>query len=919
MDRLGNADEEAGDSSHVVVIHGIGGIGKSALTRQLLRDVNGHTSAEQPVTSVLVDLEAERQRSPARFPPLEGANLTTILYTVERALTEAMDAEAETAFAEFRSVLGEILHLASRGKSAVGESSPLLTADQLRGIEEAIAISAGLAGLHITSPEVAAGIATGSASISGARRLLRRKRDRDGTPFAAVSQVQLEVTLEPERVLAEAFCSGARKLCDEHTIIVAIDTAELMVHALHRLTDMTRQTGKRFAWVISGRLSTPTEAGHNSTLGAMQRTISNDRLSDLGLPFFDQELQRAYVSDALGVNLSDTELRTIDAGTHGIPLALSLAVDILRTGIPVADAFAEVDSHGDANAIVRGMAERFLHHALHTSHGRVNELGKDLDSIFALAVDETSEAGTVIGFDLQRRLVAALMGVDPAELGQRIDELSSRHDFVLRGSGRLHGEVASVLRRYLVDTSQRLRIAPMHRRVVDLLTSELHLRFAGQLATSRVTNEAWKVLSLAFIRHSFWLSNAQGLAVLRVSFPGIAAVDGQFGRSITAAGTRFEPTAADSERNELELMSALSEIANPAFSADANIVTRAREGLRLIDAPEQDPLLEITVGVRDQALLLLTVDLALAEASPERAATHLSKLSDGGLEAFGPAVRRRAHAIARALTSDERGDDLDRMHALRDAMTMAVAVSADDGGAWAMLSYVTGMLGDESAGLAAANEAIRIQPNNTHYLERRAWRLNGLGNSQGALATIREALLLRPEDAHLHACEAELHVRAGNYESARIAAERSLSLTKSTEATDMLTLAHLALGTPEAAAYVEDAVTSAPESLQSWILAAVSKWNQKDEAAAAGLFNRALLAPAKHQPPRDKAELRAFALAGLGRVPEAIEEIDHWFAHGNVTSMLYYPVLFMLVQAGNHPGIGALQEHLSRVVETNDQ
>ena len=906
--------EGQGDASSVVVIHGIGGLGKSELTRALLSDTQ-EASTRAEAGAILIDLEAERQRSPARFPAVEGASLTTVLYTVERALAEEFGADAEVAFAGFRSVLGEVLQIAVRGRAPVAEK-PVLTPDELRGVEEAVAISAGLAGLHVASPELSAGIAVGSASVRAVRRFRsgRRAREEARTPFAPVAQVQLDIALEPERVLVEKFSAATRDLTKERTVVIAIDTAELMVHALPRLSEMTRRTGGRLVWLIAGRLSTPADAGHSSTIGVMQRTVANRLLTEFPLPYFDRDLQRAYASERLAIELSDEELTRLDEATHGIPLALSLAIDILRDGVPISEALAPIDSRGDANAVVRGMAERFLYHAMHASSSGTGDRAEDIDDIFALAVDETTEAGTVIGFDLQRRIIAALMGVSPAELSGRIEALAARHEFVFRGSGRLHNEVAGVLRRFLLDATQRLRTSEMHRRVVALLESELRDGYAGRSASERVADDAWKVLAVALVGHKFWISATDGLSTLRSSLPGIAAADGSFGRTFVAASSRFWAAASASEREHLESLAALTVVANPPLSESQSAVGLAREALSFLDVPDPDPLLDLPLALRDQALILLRADYTLAEGRPEVAASQITKLSEASRVAFAPAVRQRAHAIARALTAADLEDDLVRMRGLRDAMTVATDVWPDDADAWATLSFAHGMLGDETAGLVAAEEALRLRPRSTSYLERKAWRLNGLGDVSAAREAIAAALTLRPEDAHLYACEAELCVRAADYTSAIIAAERSLELAKSDEATDMLTLAHAALRTPLADPLIFDALRSTPDSLQSWVLAAVANLNLGDRDAASQLFSRALTAPGKHVPPRDKAELRAFALAALGRLDEGVSRFDEWFAPGTAAVPLYYPTLYSLIDHDSLQELHSLQGHIHKVL-----
>jgi hypothetical protein len=84
-------------------------------------------------------------------------------------------------------------------------------------------------------------------------------------------------------------------------------------------------------------------------------------------------------------------------------------------------------------------------HSLSQPPDKPNGLRDDLPAMFALIADETGGSARTLGFDLRRRMRAALLGTEGDELSARLDDLAARHDFVVAASGTVHEEVASVL------------------------------------------------------------------------------------------------------------------------------------------------------------------------------------------------------------------------------------------------------------------------------------------------------------------------------------------------------------------------------------------------------------------------------------------------------------------------------------------
>lgn len=85
---LDAAKDDQGTGSFVVLVHGIGGMGKSTLLRHIVDEIKkgAQTRRRRAPMSILIDLEDERRRVPDRYPALEGPSVGTLLYAVERAV-----------------------------------------------------------------------------------------------------------------------------------------------------------------------------------------------------------------------------------------------------------------------------------------------------------------------------------------------------------------------------------------------------------------------------------------------------------------------------------------------------------------------------------------------------------------------------------------------------------------------------------------------------------------------------------------------------------------------------------------------------------------------------------------------------------------------------------------------------------------
>lgn len=396
--------DDASTESFVVLVHGIGGMGKSRLVRCIVAELEAASRARtrrRPApTAVLIDLEDERRRVPELYPPLEGPSVGTLLYAVERAVCEQLGQRAEHAFAGFRGELAGVIDLvrdADRLESEARQAGRELTNEERSALKSAADLVGGLVGVPLAGQVADTGLSLSSAALRGLRR--GRKKPDDTAPN--VPQRSIDRAFDAERVLVGEFSAGLREAAGKHGLVIAIDTGEIAVRALSAVRDAAKLGVSSAVWLVAGRFDTPVDVGYgDSTIGDFERAIGGERLQVVAVSVFDRELQREYLTTRLpDTQLDDADIARIDRATRGIPLGLWLVVEMLRDGLPVTAIEDVVDEHGDANLLVRGLTKRFLMHSLHLPADKPNTLRDDLPAIYALIAGETGGSGRAIGFD----------------------------------------------------------------------------------------------------------------------------------------------------------------------------------------------------------------------------------------------------------------------------------------------------------------------------------------------------------------------------------------------------------------------------------------------------------------------------------------------------------------------------------------
>ncbi len=788
-------------------------MGKSQLTTRFVEMADGSVeSADERVDPslpcVLINLEAERQRLPERYPALEGPSIGTLLYAVERAICEELGSLAEEAFAEFRDVLARILDLVDKSdqmRSNREQEGKSLTEQQIAGLESAVGLVTGLVGVKV-DPHSAVAVGVAGRGLMG---WLRR-----GQPElrAGVEQREIDLALDPERVLVAAFADGLYAISKKSRLVIGIDTAEIAEFSLSAIREVATQAGSKVVWLIAGRFDTPAESGYEkSTVAKFQRAVSHDRLVSIAISAFDKELQARFLESRTGIAIEEKELARLDRVTRGIPLALQLVVDMIREGLPLEEIDRSIGVGGNPNRLIKELTERFLHHAEQV--GRIpNPRKSDLPAIFGLAVDDTAEAGKIIGYEMQRRILASLLDVEPEALSDYLRDLAERHDFVTAATGRVHQEVASVFSEHMLGSDQRLRYADMHERAIVVIREELGSRYASVKTGERLTDARWRVLVAALLRHEFWISNWRGVNALAAVWPQATILMPSFAQSLREIAKQFYPTCTEAEQKLLRGIpheQAAADMRRADLAGEPGIPVGTDDDSQrfwqMLRGLDQDPELSAPQTVRDCLGELISAREEAGGIGWDKAVLHIQeadRLVGSDDETLSRAIATIAQKTASGLHFASAASG--KTGGILSAAQIAVKRNPDNAEARGLAAVGQWFAHDYDAALIEHDKCIELDPDDAFKHHCKSITLSGKGAHDEALVADLKAHELDPKSSTYLASIAFLLRRVGKFDEAREKVDLAMSV--SPKSPDSLNaLARLRLDTGEYGAALDAA------------------------------------------------------------------------------------------------------------------
>jgi tetratricopeptide (TPR) repeat protein len=745
--------------SHVVIVHGIGGIGKSTLAARFRR-VAAEGDYRDRNTVVTIDWADVRQ-DPA-FATQPGSSFQAVLDKLEQECSRT--GRLARCFAQFRrlrlrvaQVNADVDRMGGQADSgqpdtAVGRSARMVGSVLQAG--EVVGVPPGLG-----EAMQVAGMAADTASVlwKGGESWLRARLDPEDYQLYA----------HPQEVLASAFAKGLAAAAARGPIVLLLDTCEVVAAVGPWLRAVIRESGPRVAWVLCGRFEVDpagwpgdlygldgyVPGGRLSELSAYRKEIPGSRLRLFELGAFDANTLRAYLTKAAPRRPADDEqLDRLLAATAGIPLAVRLAASLWERGIAIETISDPVPISTDRRTVVEGMTERFFLHFTGDGASR-----SDRDRIYGLAL---------VLYPDDADLIAALWATD--HVVETFELLAQRHDFVLTGQFRLHDTVHSFLLRYLLDPFHRRGVRPLNQRAVALLEQRLgtHHRHLPTLE-QRMKNDRWIADLLALVWHRFWVDDQDGWATLLAAFPAAIAYNPGVGRALLDLAARFVPAAAADGRRRLRLLrDTVGPIAALFDRMGADSLSElGGSGLRASIEPDED-----CDGERAAILEWLNGQRALHDNELAAALRHL-------IAAAGhvpPSARRLRRWIGRSLVDlsqrlaaeqrDSRPDPETAPFAV--AAGMAVRLQPDDPDAQRQWGRVLYHLGRDQDALDAFQTTFELSDHGADAYIDHGEILRGLGRYEAALDAVNQAIGLEPDNARALGSRGETYRHLGRDDEA---------------------------------------------------------------------------------------------------------------------------------------------------------
>jgi tetratricopeptide (TPR) repeat protein len=748
--------------AHVVIVHGIGGIGKTRLAARFRKIADADTYLDRyevvsvdwadlgppdpgsgagpnlSVEAVLDILEQECSRSGRLARYFEEYRQLRVRIASIRSGVDSMDDRAAGAPAE------------SMGRSVRALGSAIQAGEAL-GVPPGIGEATQVAGLAVD-----AGTALWRIGKSW-------RRDR-------LSPGDYELLVRPVDALVSAFASGLAKAASRRPIVLLTDTCELVAPVGSRLRILMRQSGPRVAWLLFGRFEAdpsgwptapelhgdPVPSGRASELDAYRAEVPADRLRTFKLHAFDAGLLREYFSVAAPRRpVSDAELSRLHAATAGVPLAVRLAASLWEQGMPIEMITDPVPVSANHRMLVETMTGRFLLHLSREDKEKIQELA------LVLYPDDPD-------------LVAVMWATD--RVIDAFESLAQRYDVILTGQFRLHDTIHAFLLRYLLNPYRRAEVRPVNQRAAAFLEQRLQAR-QRTLPTleRRMANERWVSDMLALTWHRFWIDNQNGWATLLAAFPAAIAYNPAAGRALLDLAGNLVPSTMRDEQRRLRLLrdtvgpmttlfeqvgaECLSELADRAHRAPVDPDTGCGN--------ERDAILEWLHGQRalhhndlPEALEHLTAAAAL---SPEQA------------DRLRQWISRSIVALSRRLLSESPAEGPDPQHAQGAEMArLAVDLEPGNPNAWRHWGIVLDQLGRYDEAIAALDAAIELDPDDADLHVDRGEILRAAGRYDDALEAANRAIRLNPGDTRAVASRGETHRQVGQYEDALNALNNAL-------------------------------------------------------------------------------------------------------------------------------------------------
>ena len=739
---LNHARDAAGDldEGHVVLVHGLGGIGKSTLLWRL-HEIAGKSGRGGPLVANIVDCGDNAGPGGLSVDQL----LDQLYAALQKGVADRHLKAQKKAFKDYQATSAAQQDLLSRA-SQLG-IHPLSGRDQMSA-EHANALGQTAVGVgqaimtvaKVTQPHIA--IPAGAVIETAGAVANMAKQHRYG-PVDSAAYNALHANLER---LVSQFAQALKQLSrSAGAVVLFVDTAELLDDGgLKRLRQATRLSGSKVVWVLGMRLETAPDVRHASEAARFRADIRPTRLRLMPLTNFDAQAIEAYLHGRLGNRYprDGLDITAVVSRTHGVPLAVSLIGQLLAEGQNLATVLAPIrDDKG--SSVIRDLVEQIL---VYAPDDAVPQADRTLLYGLALRYGDAALSG---GGWSDPDALAALWDVPAGEVANRLDALARRHDFVLSGSGRLHQDVQEAVLLYLLDRIRRPAVGDLSTRAAALYRERAVA--AGQRTVDKqLADQNWPSAVLSLLWHTFWIDLGRGMQLLKALFAPAVIADASFAAALLRVADFFEPACSAASQqliSDLHAVTNLQLTFRPSPDRRARAAGAAREVVKALkDCPEALVLATTPSAAAYYDLLQATCHEALRLTVPNRAARLLRAATDvepgtGTAREIAFQVRGLAINVEEFHTAPT-----ETQQTIISALELLTRFGPDDATAHHDLGNALVALGQYADGEAAYRAAIRLNPSEVLYRISLGNALVGLGRQAEAEVAYREALNLTPSN-----------------------------------------------------------------------------------------------------------------------------------------------------------------------------
>ncbi|HET6978883.1 MAG TPA: AAA family ATPase [Pyrinomonadaceae bacterium] len=361
----GNSAE---DKPPVMLIHGLGGIGKSTLLREYKALAQRNYSGEYHLLSI--DWQLERQQLRQAFSSdASKIDPRVLFHTLNQRAGDSIDRwktdsnEYVTATRKIHEAARTLAKLSSKGNEST-RTAPLP--------EDDLSVEAA----NVVSSVVPAALGPLAKMVEPLTKELIRYGFSEVTPRLMEAMIphikkrhehEIELLLDSNNYIARALGEAFRQVSAKRHLLVTFDTYEIIDELDPLVRVLIKKAGARVAWVIVGRhdlFDTRSNTSARRLDGYREENRESYLVTTVDLRALALEDIRQYFRLAAPERpvLDDEKVRRVDLATSAIPLAIKLAADIWKTTGNIEDI---ITSEGlTEDVIVDEMVGRYEQHCV---------------------------------------------------------------------------------------------------------------------------------------------------------------------------------------------------------------------------------------------------------------------------------------------------------------------------------------------------------------------------------------------------------------------------------------------------------------------------------------------------------------------------------------------------------------------------